>query len=227
MDQNVEPNQPQVTTPPTEAPPQPPVIDPREYDILQRELQGYRNTLTVLDPHAERIRKLVENPEAARLFDNALNAYEKYQESQGPQIPDEQRPLYDKVSKLEKFVDDYAAQQKAAAEAPQRQAAQALDAWSHDPANERFYQRLRADHPTLVQDDWTLLSHLAGANNYESLEDTWKKYSWRFVREQSSAPPSSLRTDAGEPGTAGEARPGAQSARERVIELERERRGIA
>lgn len=228
MDTNVEPNQPTVETPPltTEAPST--AIDPREYELLVRQMDDYRNTFAVLDPHAERIKRLVEDPEAAKLFDNAVQAYEQYRKTQEPTVPADQRPIYEKVSKLEKFVDDITAQQQAAREAPQKQFERSYDQWQHNPANERFYQRLVNDHPDLQRRDIQYLAQVAADSNFtEPLEAVWKKEGWRFTRSEVSAPPSSLRTDAGEPGTAGSGQGGVTSMRDRVIQLERERRGIA
>lgn len=229
MPEPTEPNQPTIeTTPPltTEAPPT--AVDPREYELLQRQLDEARSVFTTLDPHADRIKWLVEDPEAARLVDNARKAYEQYRHEQEPLVPPDQKPIYDKVSKLEKFVDDYTAQQQAAREAPQKQFAQAYDQWQHNPANERFYQRLVVDHPDLQRRDIQYLAQVAADNNFsEPLEAVWKKEGWRFTQQPSSAPPTSLRTDAGEPGTAGNATGGETSLRSRVIQLERERRGIA
>jgi len=229
MNENVEPNQPTIAAPPPEPQHAEPGIDPSEFANMQRELGEYRQIFGVLAPHADRIKRLVEDPEAAKLFDNAWTAYEDYQKKNAPVVPPEQQPIYDKVSKLEKFVDDYTAQQREVAEAPQKQFQFAYDQWQRNPANERFYQRLMTDHPDLQRRDIQYLAQVAADQNFtEPLEAVWKRESWRFVHGEMSAPPSSLRTDAGEPGTAGNANaPQDKSIRARVIELERERRGIA
>ena len=196
--------------------------------MLQRQLADAQATFTALQPHAARIRRLVDDPTAATLFDDAIDAYKRVQEKQGPQIDPTMRPVYDKVSRLEKFVDDLEARNKAEAERPQREFNDRYTAWQNDPTNNRFFERLRTDHQ-LAPHDVRWLAQVAANNNFEPLEEVWKKESWRFVRGASATPPpTSLRAEAGD-GTAGATGggPPQQTMRDRIVDLERARLGIA
>ena len=215
----------------TTAPSAPPSIDASQYEAALQEAQQMRAAFTVLEPHNERIRRLLEDPNAAQLFDNALSAYENFERERAPKVPDELNPIFEKVSKLETFVDRYEKQQQEAAERPQREFTARYSDWQNSAANNRFYTRLVNDHPELQPRDVQYLAQCAAEKNFEPLEETWKREGWRFVKSHDAAPPTSLRTDIGEVGIPGEstrtAGTGGPTMRERVIQLERQRRGIA
>jgi len=201
-------------------------IDPEQYYALQEQVARYESALHRLDPHADRIKRLMDDPDAAKLFDDSLAAYEQMRARQGPQIDEAQRPIYEKVSKLEQFVDRFEQQQRAEAEKPQREFQSRWDHWQNDPVNNRFFQRLTADHK-LEQKDLQWLAQEAVAHDFAPLEEVWKENSWRFVKAESSPPPPSLRSDSGEIGVpaATKVTPDAVSMRQRIVELERHRRG--
>lgn len=222
----------QVHTPPVEpAAPAPqdsaPLIDPREFEILQREVSDAREAFGTLQPHSERIKRLLEDPSAGQLFDNAVEAYERAKRQNGPQFDEAGRAIYDKVSRLEKFVDDVEKQRKDEAERPQREFQQHYNEWANSTVNNRFFSRLMADHPELKPRDMQYLAQVAAESNFEPLESVWKKESWRFERATTATPPPSLRADAGD-GTAAGAATGTDgvSMRDRIIQLERSRLGI-
>lgn len=198
-----------------------------EYDAMQEQLAQARATFEVLNPHAARLEKLVKEPRYAEIFDDAITAYENIRTRSQPQVPDEIRPVYEKVSKLETFVDKYEAREKEAQERPAREYQQRYNEWQNAPSNNRFFQRLMSDHPELKPRDIQYLAQVAAEDNFEPLEAVWKKESWRFERQATSAPPTSQRADAGEVGSAPSSN-GSQgpSMRERIIELERARRGM-
>jgi hypothetical protein len=224
--------QPPVTTtaPPTPSGEAAPAIDRAEYEALLHENQQMRATFAMLDPQSDRIRKLVEDPNAADLFDHALSTFEEYKQQRGPKVSEELTPIYDKVSKLETFVDKYEQQQKELAEKPQREFTARYNDWQNSAANNRFFTRLMADHPELAQRDVQYLAQCAAEKSFEPLEETWKREGWRFVKSGASTPPSSLRTDVGEVGIPGESQRTASpeaTMRQRIIDLEKQRRGIA
>lgn len=216
---------------PTQPPePQPPGIDPEEYNAMLQENAQYRALLSSLEPQAERIKRLRDDPNAAQLFDNALGAYENFQRQQAPRVPDGFEPLYDKVSKLEKFVDDHSQREEAERQRPQRELEQKWNEWQLNPANNHFFRRLMADtNGKLDPDDLLWLGRRAAKNNFEPLEETWKRDGWRFTEQTESAPPSSLRADVGEVGIPGETRPAStqQSMRQFIVSDLRKQRGIA
>lgn len=208
-------------------------IDPAEYDAILQENAQWRAAFAGLEPQAERIKRLRDDPNAAQLFDNALSAYENFEKQRGPKIPDELNPIFEKVSKLETFVDRYEQQQKEVAERPQREFVARYADWQNSAANNRFFTRLMSDHPGLAPRDVQYLAQCAAEKNFEPLEETWKREGWRFVKPGDTAPPSSLRTDVGEVGIPSESARTAQqpdqkdAMRNRIIQLERQRRGIA
>lgn len=223
------PSQPEAISQQPSATPSP--IDAAEYEALLQENAQWRATFASLEPQADRIKRLRDDPNAAQLFDNAVSAYEEIERKRGPKVSEELSPIYDKVSKLEGFVDEYRAQQKNEAERPQREFMSRYTDWQNSAANNRFFSRLMADHPELKQRDIQYLAQVASEQNFEPLEETWKRESWRFLKPGEATPPSSLRTDVGEVGIPGESQKGASdqgpSMRQRIVELERARRGIA
>jgi hypothetical protein len=205
-------------------------IDPEEFYALRDQNARYEAAFERLNPQADRIKRLVEDPDAARIFDDATSAMESLRKRNEPQVPQEFRPIYDKVSKLEEFADRFTKQQQEAAEAPQREFTQRWQSWQNDRNNNRFYERLNLDHPEVAKNpaDMQRLASLAAEKNFAPLEDVWKEESWRFVKSAAPKPPPSLRSDAGEIGIPNPS-DGAktQTLRQRAVELERARRGIS
>lgn len=205
-------------------------IDPEDYAALQSRLSQYEALTQRLSPYASDIQWMVENPDyAPNLVRDARKAYDRVREESGPQVPQELQPIVSKLSRLEKIADDYERQQKEIQEAPQREFANRWQAWQTDPRNEKFYNRLKTEHPDLTNRDMAYLAQTAADNGFEPLEQVWKSNEWRFVPQARTAPPPSLRTDSGEVGIPGAANGQTQekSVRDRVIELERARRSIA
>ena len=207
-------------------------IDPDSYAQLQAEVAQYRDAIQQLSPRAAEIQMLVEHPEYADLFKNAVKSYEAVRADQAPKVPEELKPLYDNVSRLSKLADEYENERKSVAEAPQREYQQKWEKWQHDPANEKSFHKITRDNPDLTPKDFHYLASVAAEDGFKSLDDVWAENSWRFVKptENRPAPPSSLRSDAGEVGIPGESQNGSapeKSLRERTIELERARFGKA
>lgn len=219
---------PPAATEPVSSPPQP-AVDLEQYEHLRQQVQQAEAAFERLSPHQKRIQRLLEDPEAGELFDSALSSYERMRAERQPPVPAEFAPVYEKVSKLEKFVDKYEEREKEAAERPQREFQARYQEWQNSPVNNRFFARLMADHPELKPRDLQYLAQVAVEANFEPLEATWKKESWRFERQGTSAPPTSQRADAGDVGIPGgkpAAATGGPTMRERIIELERARRGL-
>jgi len=223
------------TTPPSPTQPAAPperVIDPAEYDLLRGQVDDANRAFTALEPHQARIRRLLSDPHAAEMFDSTLKAYDDYEKSRQPAVPEGMQPMYDKVSRVAEFVDKYEANQKAEAERPAREFATHYEDWKNSPVNNRFFQRLMAEHPDLKSRDLQYLAQCAADAGFAPLEQVWKQEGWRF----GSAPgagtpiPSSLRADAGDVGAAAPGAPPAGQGvtmRDRIIQLERQRRGLS
>jgi len=227
-------NQPVPDPSPQPAPPSTPASDPEtisvnraEYDALQEQLAQARATFDVLNPHASRIERLIRNDRAGELFDNAWNAYEGIQARNEPQVPDNVKPLYDEVKRIGKYVDDYETARKSELERPQREYDARKQEWINSPANNRFFQKMQADHPKMKKYDVERLAAIAFENDFEPLESVYRREAWHFANQQTPAPPSSQRADAGEIGSAPSPNgQGGPTMRDRIIELERARRGM-
>lgn len=180
-------------------------IDPEAYYALQRQLQEQNGVLERLAPHADRIKRLVEDEAAASLFDNTLSAYEQMQRAKEPEVPSELAPLDARLKKIEEVADAFLAERKAAQEAPERERKGKYDTWLNE--SKQYGQRLVQEHPELNENGgaaWTYLENIAKSNDYEPLEKVWKREGKRFIRESGeSAPPSSLRADTGDAGIPG------------------------
>ena len=218
------------------APPSPPpsperVIDPAEYDALAGQVAEAQRAFGVLEPHQARIKRLLEDPQAAELFDNSLKAYDDYQKSRTPAVPDGMQPMFEKVTRVADFVDKYEAHAKAEAERPAREFATHYDEWKNSAVNNRFFGRLMAEHPDLKARDLQYLAQCAADAGFAPLETIWKQEGWRFGTAPQSGIPTSLRADAGDVGAAAPGTPGAPpqgvTMRDRIIQLERARRGLS
>lgn len=184
-------------------------IDPAEYYRMQDELRQAQGVFERMAPHAERIRKIVEDADAAAVFDRSYEAFENMRKGQEPQIPAELRPLYDKVNKLDQFAENFTKQQQEAIEAPQREMELQRQAWV--ASNIATAKRLSAEHPEL-QDyggiAYEYMQRAAEAEGYKlTLEQVFKRDGKRFVKEVAPAPPPSLRADTGDIGIPGDSTP--------------------
>ena len=201
-------------------------IDPEEYYALQGQVARYEAAFERLNPQADRIKRLVEDPDAQRIFDDAVSAMEAMKARNAPEVPAEFKPIYDKVSKLEEFADRFTKQQEEIAQAPQREFTQRWQEWQNSRENNRFYDRLRQEQPDLKPRDLQYLAQVAAEKDFAPLEEIWKENSWRFNHTKAAAPPASLRADAGDVGIPAPSESGkAVTMRDRIAELERARRG--
>jgi hypothetical protein len=210
-------------------------IDPQDYQAAVARAAQFDALVEQLSPHAEKIRMLVENPEYGEVASNAWSAYDEMKKRQQPKIDPSLQPLAEDIGVIRKMADTLAKERQEAAEAPQKARQQKWNTWTHDPANERFYNKLKTDHPDLEDGDFRRMAELAAAKDFAPLATVWNENSWRFVKAERNAPPISLSTDAGDPGIPGPSTPAApeggptpqEAMRNRIIELERARRRIA
>jgi hypothetical protein len=235
MDQSPN-NAPPVVAPATSPPDASGHIDPAAYQAAVERAAQFDELVAQLSPHAEKIKLLVENPEYGEVAGNAWDSYQTMREKQKPKIDPALAPLYEKVSTIEAMANTLAKERQEAAEAPQRAYAQKWTSWQNDPANDRMYRKLRADHPDLEDGDFRRMAELAAAKDFAPLATVWNENSWRFVKDARPTPPTSLRTDAGDIGipgpssapTDGTPSPSAQEQmRQFIINKERARRQIA
>lgn len=226
LEQQGQPLQP--STPPE--PTAPSFEESPELLALRERSAQFDALLERLGPYSEEVKWLVEHPDyAPGLVRNARSAYERMQSEQQPQIPDWYKADHEQLSKLGKLAENWEQQQKDAIERPAREWAARWEAWKNDPANDRFYKKLRADHPELKKSHFVFLAEEAAESNFAPLEQVFNENRWMVARsERPAPPPPSSRASAGDVGIPG---PSTQSgapektARERVIELERIRQG--
>lgn len=195
--------------PPVATPPSARTITPEEYDALQAKFDELNTQaaqqqalLTRLSPYAEDIQWMVEEGGAIDAVRNTRKALKAMRESSQPQFTDpSQQALFEKVSHLDEFVTGLQKREQDEAERPQREQAQRYEAWKNDPANDRFFKKLVAEHPEIQGPQIRYLAELAAADNFAPLETVWNKVGHHITGAPAPAPPpSSLRADAGEAG---------------------------
>lgn len=182
-----------------------PSVDPALLQA-QQELAQYRSAIDALQPHADIVARLVEDENAAKLIKDTLTAYETINKQQ-PQIPDEVRPLYDKVTYLTDKWDSYEKQQQQAAAAAQSQ--KDAENQAQLQVEMAYASRLIAEHPELQENNYRAIRTIKQYANEDgiSFENAYKRYGNQFVTNKAeSAPPSSLRADAGEIGIPAQSR---------------------
>lgn len=162
-----------------------------EWAAAQAELAAARQLYATLEPHAERVRRLVEDPEYGEFADQGFDAYKHMRESRKPaepEVPEWARPI----------VEDYRTN-KQSLEAQQRAE---HDKWVRD--NVEFAQRLAAEHPYLKEKNRLkqLGAFADSLSNVEGrrvgIEEAWKIQ--QGFAPRATTPPPSLRADSGAAG---------------------------
>jgi len=180
-------------------------IDPAAYAAMQRELEESRGVLERLAPHADRIKRLVEDENAAAIFDNTLKAYADLERSKEPQIPDNLKGFDARLAKIEQAAQALLDEREAQRKAPEVERQNKYQQWLNE--SKTYGNRLLQEHPELNEANgaaWYYLENVAAANDYEPLEKVWKREGHRFVRDSGTPPPpSSLRSEVGDPGIPG------------------------
>jgi hypothetical protein len=186
-----------------------PGIDVNEYAQMQqqlRELQQYQTeTQSVFDqlaPHSARIKRMVEDESAARLFDDSLASYEALSARNKPKLPEEWNPetnpwlkkideVYDEVKSFRKQSDAYGEQQ-------QQQVNQRLLS-----ENTKLSEQLIEKFPHLAEHDYIGIKAIAsyGIQNKMSFADAASALEPTYRRDRAVEP--TLRTTAGAPGVPG------------------------
>lgn len=184
-------------------------IDANEYTQMQqrvRELEQYQTeTQSVFDqlaPHSARIKRMVEDESAARLFDDSLASYEALQSRNKPKLSDEWNPevnpwlkkidaMYDQVQSFAKDTGEYKQQQ-------QEQVNQRLLS-----ENTKLSEQLIEKFPNLAEGDYAGIKMIAsyGIQNKMSFADAASALEPAYRRERTVEP--TLRTTAGAPGVPG------------------------
>lgn len=184
-------------------------IDANEYAQMQnrvRELEQYQtetqSVFEQLSPHSARIKRMVEDENAARLFDDSLASYEALSARNKPKLSDEWNPevnpwlkkidaMYDQVQTFAKDSGDYKQQQ-------QEQVNQRLL-----QENTKLSEQLIEKFPHLAEGDYAGIKMIAsyGIQNKLSFADAASALEPAYKRERSVEP--TLRTNVGAPGVPG------------------------
>lgn len=188
---------------PSAAPPAAPAtgVDAAAYERqlaeLRAENERFRQGLTALQPYRETIERIASDSEYADFVRDTSRSYDEIRKQRGGQVPDELRPLEQKLDRLDKFVDQLEAQQRRASEEPRQR-------WLSE--GRTFCEGLMGKHPNELGRGvdptfaWAGALENLCASRGLSWEDGWKILEPAFVKQKSSPPPSSLRSDAGMPG---------------------------
>ncbi len=171
-------------------------FDPAEVERLKREYAQAQQILQTLAPHAERINRLIEEPDAAQFFDEAYGVF-KDRSNKSPELPPELKAIHDDVVYLKDYVKTAEQKRQEQEQSVQQQRYQ---------EDYHYAERLVAERPDLAEDNYWGIQSLAAyaKNNSITLEQAWKKVGSRFAKPvKQAAPPSSLRADAGEIGIPG------------------------
>jgi hypothetical protein len=205
-----------------------PSIDPNEYAQMQArlsELENYQlesqEVFNQLQPHSARIKRLIEDETAQRIFDDSLSAYESMQQRNKPKLSDEWNPevnpylqklekVYDVVNNFEQKASQY--EQVQQNEANQRLLAE----------NTKLSEQLIEKFPHLAEQNYAGISMIAayGLQNKMSFSDAARALEPVYRRE--TAEPT-LRPELGAPGIPGNStKDGEVDMVQRAAELIRE-----
>jgi hypothetical protein len=197
-----------VTDPSPQATPEstaPAVTYPSDYEELKREVQARREAFSQLEPYADVIERIVQDPDKYTFAKSALETYDERLEKQKPQYTPELALLREEVGKELTPVLEYVNSERTAKEQAKKDAEQAAQ-----QANVAYAQRLAAERPDLAEDNFAGIGMLAAyaANRGVSLEDAYKSAGSRFSAPPPAkkTPPASLRGDTAAPGVPGESR---------------------
>ena len=174
-----------------------PSIDPAEYARLQEEVSQYRSTWAQLEPHADRINRLISDEDFRNFNDQSYDTYKTMREKRNePEpLPENLRPMYEKIEKLDSFVSTLQSREAQAAKDEEAK-------WTQE--NLDYAKRLSAEHPHLKEGN-SLVRVAAFADSMArvegrrvGIEEAWK--AMQSFNPQSAPPPTSLRADSGAVG---------------------------
>lgn len=184
-------------------------IDPQEYASMRQrmqELEQYQQetqaVFNTLSPHSERIKRMVEDENAARLFDDSLASYEALAERNKPKLSNEWDP---NVNPWLKKIDEVYDQVKNFAQessAYKQQQAQEVNQRLLDD-NTKLSQQLIDKYPNLAEGNYAGIKMIAsyGIQNQLSFADAASALEPVYKRESRVEP--TLRANAGAPGVPG------------------------
>lgn len=164
-----------------------------ELERIRGERDQLASGLQQLRPYAEDIEWLTQDPGNQQFLRESRKAYDDARKARNA-VPEELRPIAEKVDRLNSFVDNFeAAQQRAAAEPHQR--------WLQEGRS--FCEGLISKHPNELGKNADPSLAWAGAlericqSRGLTWEEGWKILQPAFVKEVSGPPPTSMRADTG------------------------------
>jgi len=168
------------------------------------DLRAYRarseQFLEQLTPHEARIKKLLEDGDAARVFDDSVSAYDRIREERKPKLPiewdPEQNPLLKRMMKVADTVDSWDTRSK---QLEQQQAVEANQRVVHEATT--YAEQLIKDVPQLAENNFAGIKSIAAFATQSNLafKDAAEQLMPVFRRQQTT-PPKSLRPNQGAPG---------------------------
>ncbi|GAC1407117.1 MAG: hypothetical protein NVSMB64_13590 [Candidatus Velthaea sp.] len=175
-------------------------LDPSQYYAALEEVNEWRKVGQQLTPHEQRIKRLIEDPDAAGLFDSAYESYERQRESAKPKLGAEWSPETNPIIRDMQEVSEYVRETRKREE--QHRASQQQE---RAQAEFGYAKRLLAERPDFGADENSLtprgqfvFSSLAtyARDRGMTIEQAWKANADLFATPQAAAPPRSLRADA-------------------------------
>lgn len=167
-----------------------------ELEQYQRESQ---EVFERLQPHSARIKRIVEDEDAARLFDDSLASYETLRERSKPKLPPEWDPEVNPyIKKIDEMSSKIAAFEQQSQKYQEQQQAEVNQRLLEE--NTKLSQQLVEKYPLLAERDYAGIKMIAsyGIQNKVSFAEAASALEPIYKREGSVEP--TLRTNSGAPG---------------------------
>jgi DNA repair exonuclease SbcCD ATPase subunit len=186
-----------------------------EQRLAQREaeLELANTVLEELRPQEELIREVMADPE---FYAETRKAREAFKRSQVKEIPEEFKPIAEKLDKVSGYVDKLESQTEQAKKVEETQRRQAAQAWQESAAE--FIRKANEKTPgyltgkkfangedELTDDGLMMVNAVAtyAQKHQLSFEEAYKRVGDRFAPTRAKTPPPSLPVDAGDIGLPG------------------------
>jgi hypothetical protein len=176
-----------------------------ELAAARQEAATYRQTLEALRPYEDDLNWLLEKPDNVEFVRESRRAYESARQAREQTSP-ELKPIVEDLREIKAFTNDLKAAQERAKQEPflkwQRDGEQyLLGKVNEDPELKPHLNRIAAQLGTLCRP-----AEYGGLGM--TFDEGWKELTEpSFVKKQNSAPPPSMRGDAGMPGLPPASRP--------------------
>ena len=192
---------PQVAAEPVAPAAEAPQFDPAEIEQLRQFKAQVEPVLETLRPYGDDIQRLVQDEEARNFYRQSLKTYEQLRAEQAPKVDPALQPVFEELKPVKDWISQQQTREAEAAKTAQQEAANAQ--WSK-------VQEASKELPWLAQDNYRAAFEVAQFGDLRGIKDFGdalsayrQEMASRFGAPVVSAPPRSLRGDAGDPGVPG------------------------